>query len=115
MPKLPRADWPSIPTDDSLTVLQAYQQFICEARGWDQASDLQTFLLFTEEVGELAKGIRKRINLYQEQGAKVSKDDLPGEFADVLSYLLELANRFDVDLFRAYIEKEEINRQRDWT
>ncbi|MEM7660151.1 MAG: MazG nucleotide pyrophosphohydrolase domain-containing protein [Bacteroidota bacterium] len=102
-----------LPTDPSLAQLQQYQADICRERGWDQTSDLETFLLFSEEFGELAKAIRNRRKLYQEQ-TKANSQDLAGEFADVLSYLMELANRFDIDLEQAYREKEAQNAKRNW-
>lgn len=103
-----------IPTHPTLSELQSYQGKICKERGWDQTSNLETFLLFTEEVGELAKGIRNRLSLYVEKGKNIDSEELEGEFADVLSYLMELANRFDVDLESAYRKKEATNSQREW-
>ena len=105
----------SFPNNPSLHKLQQYQQAICAARGWDKTSDLEAFLLFTEEVGELAKAIRNRRKLYQEEGKPVPAHQLEDEFADVFSYLLELANRFDIDLATAYKNKEEKNHGRDWS
>ena len=104
---------PELPDNPTLPQLQTYQDDICKARGWDKTTDLETFLLFSEEVGELAKAIRKHRNLYQEVG-KTTSNDLAGEFADVFSYLMELANRFEVDLEAAYREKEEVNARREW-
>lgn len=46
-----------------------------------------TFLWFTEEVGELARAIRKE-----------DRDNLELEFSDVLAWLTSLANLLDVDL-----------------
>jgi len=109
-----RPEYPSIPPNPSLQALQTYQAAICKLRGWDQTSDLATFLLFSEEVGELAKAIRNRINLYQEKGKVVDPGELRGEMADVLSYLMELANRFEVDLADAYREKEALNADREY-
>lgn len=106
---------PAVPDSPTLSQLQDYQEVICKARGWDRTSDLATFLLFTEEVGELAKAIRKRIRLYEEKGKGQENDDLPGEFADVLSYLMDLANRFGVNLEDAYRQKEAINARREWS
>src|SRR5206468_10491813 len=65
--------------------------------GWTQDNYAEKFLLFTEEIGELAKAIRKSRGLYQEQ-ARQNTLNLEEEFADVLSYLLDLANYFQVDL-----------------
>jgi NTP pyrophosphatase (non-canonical NTP hydrolase) len=104
---------PTIPQNPTLTQLQTYQDEICQARGWDKTTDLEAFLLFSEEFGELAKAIRKAKNLYQEEG-KNTHPDLEGEFADVLSYLMELANRFNVNLEAAYRKKEAINAGRNW-
>ncbi len=103
--------------DPTLPQLQQYMADLCRERGWDKASDLETFLLFSEEVGEMAKAIRRRRKLFQEQGKPGSQEhqnELAHEMADILSYLLDLANRFDVDLQQAFLEKEEINAQRQW-
>lgn len=104
-----------LPESPSLADLQKYQKAICEERGWDEAAPTETFLLFTEEVGELAKAIRYQLRLFTESGKSLSPDALQDEFADVLGYLLELANVFEVDLSEAYQRKEEINQQRDWS
>ena len=105
---------PQIPETPTLSDLQAYQEAICRYRGWDSTSDLEAFLLFTEEVGELAKAIRNRLALYQEAGKPQKDHELEGEFADVLSYVMELANRFGVDLTDAYRRKEAVNAGRTW-
>lgn len=97
----------------SLPELQHYMDEICKERGWTKDSYAEKFLLFTEEVGELAKAIRKTQGLYQEQ-AKQKHLELEEEFADVLSYLLDLANYFQVDLEAAFREKERINATRTW-
>ncbi len=105
---------PSFPESADLGSLQAYVSAVCAARGWDQSSDTEIFLYFTEEVGELAKAIRKRKNWYAEAGKPEKPDNLEEEFADVLSYLLDLANRMGVDVEKAFREKEEKNRERTW-
>lgn len=106
---------PKFPQNPNLPELQTYVAAICKARGWDQATDLETFLLFIEEVGELAKEIRNRQELFQEPEKRKGKtNDLEGEFADVLSYLLDLANRMDIDLEAAFRKKEEVNSGRVW-
>ena len=105
----------TFPKNPRLQDLQQYQQDICAERGWDKTSDLETFLLFSEEIGELAKAIRNRRKLYQESGKNISDNQLEDEFADVFSYLLELANRFEIDLEAAYRRKEKKNRDRNWS
>ena len=97
-----------------LKALQAYQSEVCRQRGWDQASDLEVFLLFTEEVGELAKAIRQRRALFNQEGAAAKPDNVGAELADVFSYLLDLSQRLGVDLEAAYRSKEDVNRAREW-
>ena len=104
------ADLPAHPT---LPELQRYMDEICKERGWTKDSYAEKFLLFTEEIGELAKAIRKTQGLYQEK-AKQKHLELEEEFADVLSYLLDLANYFQVDLETAFREKEQVNATRKW-
>ena len=105
------AELPSSPT---LPQLQNYMSQICKERGWDKTDTLATFLLFTEAVGELAKAIRNRRGLYIEQAKEINSQELEDEFADVFGYLLELANKFDVDLAEAFRHKEKINEARKW-
>lgn len=102
-----------LPEHPTLPELQAYVDEVCKERGWTKDTYAEKFLLFTEEVGELAKAIRKTQGLYQEQ-AKQKQFELEEEFADVLSYLLDLANYFHVDLEKAFREKEQINETRIW-
>ncbi len=100
-------------THPTLPELQRYMNDICKERGWTKDSYAEKFLLFTEEVGELAKEIRKTQGLYQEK-AKQGHLSLEEEFADVFSYLLDLANYFQVDLEQAFRAKEQINQSRTW-
>src|SRR5437868_15398586 len=85
-----------LPEHPTLKDLQQYIDDVCKERGWTKDTYAEKFLLFTEEVGELAKAIRHTKGLYEE-GAKPERKALEEEFADVLSYLLDLANHFQVD------------------
>lgn len=58
--------------------------------------------------------MRKAAGLYAER-AKPRDMSLEEEFADVLSYLLDLANCFQVDLEQAFRAKERVNESRTWT
>jgi NTP pyrophosphatase (non-canonical NTP hydrolase) len=104
------AELKSSPT---LKELQSYLALVCEERGWTKDSPSQKFVLFIEEVGELAKAMRKTAGLYEER-ARQRDVSLEEEFADVLSYLLDLANCFQVDLEEAFRAKEQINQTRNW-
>ena len=101
------------PEHPTLVDLQNYMDEVCKERGWVKDTYAEKFLLFIEEVGELAKAIRKTAGLYDEK-AKPKNMELEEEFADVLSYLLDLANYFQIDLEKAFREKEQINEGRTW-
>jgi NTP pyrophosphatase (non-canonical NTP hydrolase) len=97
----------------TLKELQSYVALVCEERGWTKDSPSEKFVLFIEEVGELAKAMRKAAGLYEER-ARRRDVSLEEEFADVLSYLLDLANCFQVDLEEAFRAKEQVNQTRSW-
>lgn len=97
----------------SLADLQDYIAAVCIERGWTKDTPAEKFVLFVEEVGELAKAIRKRSGLYEEH-ARPRDLSLEEEFADVLSYLLDLANTYHVDMEQAFRAKESINQTRRW-
>jgi NTP pyrophosphatase (non-canonical NTP hydrolase) len=109
---------PKIPKDATVPEWQTYMAHLVKYRGWDQASDLEIFLLLTEEVGELAKAYRRHRALFTEQAKsreQDTKEEVAGELADVFSYLLDIAQRLDIDLEKAMIEKEHQNRKREWS
>ncbi len=91
----------TLPENPTLPDLQRYLAEVCEERGWTKDSPSEKFVLFIEEVGELAKAMRKASGLYEER-AKQRDMPLEEEFADVLSYLLDLANCFHVDQSRTW-------------
>lgn len=97
----------------TLGELQRYVAEVCQERGWTKDSQSEKFVLFIEEVGELAKAMRQATGLYAEP-AKPVRLALAEEFADVLSYLLDLANAFEVDLEAAFRAKEQVNQARTW-
>src|SRR5512133_2449178 len=99
--------------DPTLKDLQQYIAEVCQERGWTKDSPTEKFMLFVEEVGELAKAMRKSAGLYEEQ-AKARDMSLEEEFSDVLSYLLDLANVYQIDLEQAFRAKEAINQTRKW-
>ncbi len=97
----------------TLRDLQRYVAEVCQERGWTKDTPAEKFVLFIEEVGELAKAMRKAAGLYEER-AKPSQCALEEEFADVLSYLLDLANCFQIDLEAVFRAKEQVNQSRTW-
>ena len=97
----------------SLAELQHYVR-LCEAeRGFERQNSLEKCLLLGEEVGELFKAVRKASGLKTDPASSVSH--IGEELADILNYLLAIANRFDIDLDAAFADKERVNRTRSWT
>jgi len=95
--------------------LPDYQQLIkdlVKQRGFDKETVPEVFTLLVEEVGELAKAIRKM------NGQKVDPQsqlhEVSEEAADVFWLLLDLCNRLNVDLAAAFETKEIKNQQREW-
>ncbi len=95
--------------------IQDYHLYISEMMkvpGFDKNSIVEEMLLLTEEVGELAKVVRKA------HGMHMDKNSVHGtageELADVLSYILSIANYLNVDLEQAFRAKEEKNKKRTW-
>lgn len=96
---------------DGLVGLQMYYHRVAKARGYDLESPQDCMLLLTEEVGELARAVRKRVGLAREGGYE-RHGGMADELADVQLYILHLANVMDVDLAEAVIAKERTNVQR---
>ncbi len=102
-----------VPSNPTLRVFQDYLALVCQERGWTKDTRSQKFVLFIEELRELATAMRKQAGLYPER-AKRQNPSLEEEFADVSSYLLDLANCFAVDLQEAFRAKGKINASRTW-
>lgn len=100
-------------SDMSLADYQKLVQRLIIERGFDKETVPEVFTLLVEEVGELAKAIRKQ------NGQKVDKTrrqkDVEEELADVFWLLVDLANRLDVGLAEAFAAKETINESRKWS
>ena len=67
-----------------------------------------SFTQMMEEIGELAKDI----NYPKLRNKEIDKDNLEGEFADVILQLAVLADLFDIDLEKAVESKYEILKNR---
>lgn len=67
------------------------------------------FYKLTEEVGELAKVIRKDKRLANND---TIKDTIEEELYDVLYYVICLANTYNIDLTQCAILKEKLNSEK---
>lgn len=96
----------------TLSDFQQYVGDLVQERGFTDQTLAQTFMLFLEECGEMAKAVRKSQGLRIDAQSKEYRIDL--EIADVFIYLLRICNDTGVDLEKAFRDKEEINKQRSW-
>ena len=87
--------------------LQKYYEKVSNRRGWSNESPRDTMLLLTEEIGELARAIRKSEGLKRDAG--YNDVGLLDELADVQLYLVHLANGLGVSLDEAVNQKEAKN------
>ena len=98
----------------SVVALQHYIHDMVMRRGFDKETPRDALLLFVEEVGELAKAMRKYLGLKTDQDKQERYTKLEHELADVLIYLLDIANLLDISLFSAFRDKEVENEKRIW-
>jgi len=95
--------------------LNDYQEYIAKmviTRGFDTETVPEMFMLLMEECGEFAKAARKHQKIKSDKSSK--EYNLNHEAADVFMYLLDICNHFNIDLEKAFREKEEHNKQRTW-
>jgi deoxyguanosine kinase len=72
------------------------------------------YICLTEEVGELGAVMARRWSA-RERGVEFDdREALREELADCLAYLLKLANDAGFDLEEAYLEKMQMNKEREW-
>jgi len=67
------------------------------------------FLKLTEEVGELARSIRKDLHPSKNNEVKETIDE---EIWDVIYYSLAIANCYNIDIEKVIMQKEEINNKK---
>lgn len=99
--------------ESSLKDIQEYVNEMIVDRGFQDETLKDVMLLLTEEVGELAKEVRKSIE-YKLDVSKTKELDMEGEIADVFIYLMSLCRIKNIDLFQAFKDKEEKNSKRTW-
>ncbi len=107
-PAPPPPDLPNGPR--RLRDYQAFHHWLDEAKQFDPDL-LLNFVLLQEEIGELARLVVRQSRPHDEAPAL---DEMGREMADVLAYLLKLANYLGVDLEAAYLEKMQTNVGRTW-
>lgn len=101
-----------LPKNPTLQRFQEYILKMVKERGFDKETPKDILVLLTEELGELARAVRKSEGLKMADDTKRSK--VEEELTDCFIYLLDLANQYGIDLEQAFREKEEKNKQRNW-
>jgi len=96
----------------NLKDLQNYVKKLEKIRGFDDETILGKCLMLGEKVGELFKAVRKQTGIKVDQNSKFK--DIDDELADILIFILAIANRLDINLEEAFRQKEIKNKQRNW-
>ena len=100
----------------SINEIQSYIKKVMEIRGFNKEKSSDKILLLVEEVGELAKAIRKNENnLGIDKTKEYNYSSIESEIADVFIVLLSICDVLNIDLFKAFLDKEEENIKRTWS
>ncbi len=99
-----------LPDNPTLADYQALVSKLIIERGYDKETVPEVLMLLMEEVGELAKAIRKINGQVTHQDSKIH--NVEDELADCLWLLVDISNRLDIDLEKAFRAKEAKNRTR---
>ncbi len=77
-----------------------------KAKGWDDSTASELFMLMLEEAGELSKAVRKRRGMWTERADEPgAKKAVAEELGDLLLCVLLVAIWEDVDPTEAFAEK----------
>ena len=107
--------WENLKEGNTLGEVQEYIRKVIEIRGFSNQSIEQAMLLLTEEIGELAKAIRKEKTTMSIDNNKIRNyDTIESAVADVFIVLCTICNKLDIDLFSSLKDKEKENIERKW-
>ena len=95
------------PPPPRLSVFQHYYRRAAAQRGYESESTQNCLLLMMEEVGELARALRKKQKLVRHGSPIRNAESL--ELADVFMYVVHMANILGIDLGEAVQHKELLN------
>jgi NTP pyrophosphatase (non-canonical NTP hydrolase) len=103
---------PNLKQNPTLKDFQEYVKKLEIERGFSHEKIIEKCLMLGEEVGELFKAIRKSEQIKTDSKSKITS--IKEELADVFIFLCAIANRANIDLEKAFREKEKINKKRIW-
>lgn len=95
------------PPPPRVKVFQHYYKRAAAQRGYERESTQNCLLLMMEEVGELARALRKKEKLTRHGSAIRNAESL--ELADVFMYVVHMANILGIDLGETVQHKEVLN------
>ena len=102
--------------ESSINEIQSYIKKIMEMRGFNKEKSSDKILLLVEEVGELAKAIRKNERkLGIDKTKEYNYSSVESEIADVFIVLLSICDILNIDLLKVFLNKEEENIKRIWS
>ena len=100
----------------SINEIQSYIKEVIQIRGFNKEKSSDKILLLVEEVGELAKAIRKNESkLGIDKTKEYNYSSIESEIADVFIVLLSICDILNIDLLKAFLDKEEENIKRIWS
>lgn len=88
----------------SLNYYKNETKLVCIEKGWQNVSIEYLWMFLIEEVGELASAIRR----HKKQFPDRKKVNIEGEVMDVLSYLFQISDIFNIDLDKAWEENKVV-------
>ena len=107
--------WNKLNENNTLQEVQKYIKNVIEIRGFSKQEIEKTMLLLLEEVGELAKSIRKNATDMSIDNNKANHyNTIESKVADVFIVLCSVCNKLDIDLYKSLKDKEQENIIRIW-
>lgn len=107
--------WENLNEKNTLQEVQEYIKEVINIRGFANQEIEKTMLLLLEEVGELAKAIRKTATNMGIDNNKINHyDTIESEVADVFIVLNSVCNKLNIDLYQSLKDKEKENINRTW-
>ena len=107
--------WDNLKETNTLREVQKYIKEVNTVRGFEGQPVQDIMLLLTEEIGELAKAIRKTAtNICTDVNKDYNYDTIESEISDCFYVLNGICNSLNIDLFTCLKEKEKENIHRVW-
>lgn len=102
-----------LPENPTVADMQKFVAARCKERGWDERTDIERLMFLTEEMGEVAKEVRRISGKYGYKHPGTT-EHLGEELVDVLNFVLDIANSNNIDLEQAFRAKWHAVSTRSW-